>query len=150
MTQILEIEETEESAARASRAKLCMLEQMAEALEDEAAGLVRRAAGYEEEEFLLEREIEERQTQIERLALKLGGMRADRETLLAKIDSLTAEATALRDEVYGKEEARALAAIERASALEARPGLGDTEATGVSEATPAIYFRRARLVDVPH
>jgi hypothetical protein len=51
-----------------------MLEQMAEGLEDQVAVLYRRAATFEEEEFLLNREIEERQTEINRLVLKLDTM----------------------------------------------------------------------------
>jgi len=47
--------------------KMRILEQMAEALEDQVAVLYRRAAAFEEEEFLLTREIEERQTEINRL-----------------------------------------------------------------------------------
>lgn len=116
MTQVIEIAETDENAAPVLRAKMCMLAQMAEALEDEAAGLYRRAAGYEEEEFLLEREIDTRQTEINRLTLKLNGLRADRGALLEKIDALTTEAVGLREEVYSKEEARALDLLSARSA----------------------------------
>lgn len=147
MTLSTDIEETSESAAPNMRAKMRMLGQMAEALEDEAAGLYRRAAVYEEEEFLLEREIEERQTEINRLSLKLNALRADRDALLAKIASLTDEATALREEVYCNEEARALAAIERA-ALQMPPGQSDMEAMAESAAPRSVYFRRAELTDV--
>src|SRR3954453_21565659 len=130
MTQLIDaIEETGEGAAPNMRAKMCMLGQMAEALEDEAAGLYRRAAIYEEEEFLLEHEIEERQTEINRLSLKLNALRAGRDALLAKITALTDEAATLREEVYCDEEARALAAIERADALQMPPGQSDREAT---------------------
>src|SRR5437868_15262133 len=103
MTPLTGIEETSESTApsmRGMRAKLRMLEQMAEALEDEAAGLYRRAAVYEEEEFLLAREIEERQTEINRLSLKLTSLRADQDALLEKITALNGEAKALRQQVY--------------------------------------------------
>ena len=148
MTLSTDIEETSESVAPNMRAKMHMLGQMAEALEDEAAGLYRRAAVYEEEEFLLEREIEERQTEINRLSLKLNALRADRDALLAKIASLTDEATALREEVYCNEEARALAAIERADALQMPPGQSDMEATAESAAPRSVYFRRAELTDV--
>lgn len=148
MTQMIEIAETDENAAPVLRAKMCMLAQMAEALEDEAAGLYRRAAGYEEEEFLLEREIEARQTEINRLALKLNGLRADRDALLEKIDSLTGEAVALREEVYSKEEARALDAIARAAVSPMPPCSGDIEATGDGELPRSVYFRRAQLADM--
>jgi len=148
MTLSTDIEETSASVAPNMRAKMRMLGQMAEALEDEAAGLYRRAAVYEEEEFLLEREIEERQTEINRLSLKLNALRADRDALLEKITSLTDEATALREEVYCNEEAWALAAIERADALQLPPGQSDMEATAESAAPRSVYFRRAELTDV--
>ncbi|MEN3334614.1 MAG: hypothetical protein V7641_3979 [Blastocatellia bacterium] len=148
MTSLTDIEETGESTSPGMRAKMRMLAQMAEALEDEAAGLYRRAAGYEEEEFLLEHEIEERQTEINRLSLKLGALRADRDTLLAKITSLNDEATALREEVYCNEEARALAAIERADDLQMPPGQSVMEATAESAASRTVYFRRVELTDV--
>ena len=147
MTLSTDIEETSESVAPNMRAKMRMLGQMAEALEDEAAGLYRRAAVYEEEEFLLEREIEERQTEINRLSLKLNALRADRDALLAKITALTDEATTLREEVYCNEEARALAAIERAD-LVMPPGQSDMAATAESAAPRSVYFRRAELTDV--
>src|SRR5581483_3294130 len=118
-----------DSAPPVMRAKMRLLEQMAEALEDEAAGLYRRAAVCEDEECLLEREIEERQTEINRLSLKLNALRADRDALAKKITALTDEAAALREQVYHSEEAGVLAAIERAAALTLPPGAGDTQAT---------------------
>jgi chromosome segregation ATPase len=77
-----------------------MLEQMAEALEDQVAGLYRRAAAFEEEEFLLNREVEERQTEINRLMFKLEVMRAERERVIERIESISREAAAIREEVY--------------------------------------------------
>jgi chromosome segregation ATPase len=147
MTLLTDLEETGEGAVPGMRAKMRMLGQMAEALEDEAAGLYRRAAVYEEDEFLMEREIEERQTEINRLSLKLNALRASRAALLARITSLTDEATALREEVYCDEEARALAAIERA-ALQTPAGQSDIEATAESAAPRSIYFRRVEPADV--
>ena len=141
MTLSTDIEETSESVAPNMRAKMRMLGQMAEALEDEAAGLYRRAAGYEEEDFLLEREIEQRQTEINRLSLKLTGLRADRDALLARIDELMDEAAGLRETVYAGEEAQAIAAIERGT-LETPPG-GEALAEGAGPR--AHYFRRAAL-----
>jgi len=77
-----------------------MLEQMAEALEDQVAGLYRRAAAFEEEEFLLNREVEERQTEINRLTFKLEVMRAERERVIERIESISREAVAIRKQVY--------------------------------------------------
>jgi chromosome segregation ATPase len=143
MTLLTDTDTMGESPIATMRAKMHMLMQMAEALEDEAAGLYHRAAGYEEEEFLLEREIEERQTEINRLSLKLSGLRADRDTLMTRIDELTDEALALRETVYAGEEAQALAAIER----------GAVETPSRVEAMPedagpqAYYFRRAEMTE---
>ena len=92
-----------------------ILEQMAEALEDQVAGLYRRAAGFEEEEFLLNREVEERQTEINRLMLKLEAMRAERDRVIENIESISREAAAIREEVFRGEEEGALAAIEESS-----------------------------------
>ena len=141
-------EEISDSAPPVLRAKMRLLAQMAEALEDEAAGLYRRAAVCEEEACLLGREIEERQTEINRLSLKLSALRADREALLGKITALTDEAAALREQVYCSEEACVLAAIERAAALTLPPGAGDVEATVEPAAPRALYFRRADLADL--
>ena len=138
-------DEISDSGPPVMRAKMRLLEQMAEALEDEAAGLYHRAAVCEDEECLLEREIEERQTEINRLALKLNALRADREALTEKIAALKDEAAALREQVYCSEEAGVLAAIERAAALTLPPGGDDAEAT--VELTAPHYFRRADLGD---
>jgi chromosome segregation ATPase len=150
--EVTEIEKSDEGDAAAMRGKMRMLEQMAEALEDEAGGLYRRAAVYEEEEFLLAREIEARQTEINRLSLKLEGLRADRDALLGKIDSLTGEAATLREEVYRSEEARALAAIENAQTAEIaaaiRADVGDFGAISEDGALPATFFRRVQMADV--
>jgi len=72
---------------------------MAEALEDQVAGLYRRAAAFEEEEFLLNREVEERQTEINRLTFKLEVMRAERERVMERIESISPEAAAISEEV---------------------------------------------------
>jgi chromosome segregation ATPase len=77
-----------------------ILEQMAEALEDQVAGLYGRAAAFEEEEFLLNREVEERQTEINRLTFKLEVMRAERERVMERIESISSEAAAIREEVF--------------------------------------------------
>jgi hypothetical protein len=91
--------------------RMRMLEQMAEALEDEASGLYHRATACEEEEFLLVRGIEERQTEINRLQLKLDALRADRDGILDLVNTLRAEASALREELYSGQEMAALAIL---------------------------------------
>jgi chromosome segregation ATPase len=140
MTLLTDSEAAGEGVGRSTRAKMHMLAQMAEALEDEAAGLYRRAAAYEEEEFLLEREIEARQTEINRLSLKLTGLRTDRDSLLTRIEELTDEAAALRETVYTGEEAQALAAIEH-GAVETPPG----DALAKGGGPQSHYFRRAEV-----
>jgi predicted RNase H-like nuclease (RuvC/YqgF family) len=92
--------------------KIKMLEQMAEALEDQVGALYRRAAAFEEEEFLLNREVEERQTEINRLRLKLDGMRAERDRLIERIELISAEAATIREEVFSGQDEVALAAID--------------------------------------
>jgi predicted RNase H-like nuclease (RuvC/YqgF family) len=117
----------------APQARMRLLEQMAEALDDEAAGLYRRAASFEEEEVLLNREIDARQTEINRLQLKLDALRAERDRLIEKIETLTEEATALRD--------RALAG--ETFGVEPSEGDGFTPAERHDEASNALFFRRA-------
>src|SRR4030095_15427908 len=99
------------NAGSSPRVRMKLLIQMAETLEDQAAGLYRRVAASEEEEFLLNREIEERQTEINRLVLKLDALRAERDRLMEQIGSISAEATAMREEIFNGEEEFALAAI---------------------------------------
>src|SRR5262249_22541774 len=84
--------------------KMRMLEQMADALEDEIAGLFRRAAALEEEEFVLSHEVGERQTEINRLLLRLESMRAERERVMEKIESISREARAIREEAFNTED----------------------------------------------
>ncbi len=92
------------SISSSLRVKARMLEQMAEALEDEVGGLYRRAAAFEEEESLLSNEIGERQTEINRLLLKLDAMRAERDRVMEKIDLVSREAALLRDRVFSCDE----------------------------------------------
>ena len=131
------------NAASSPRVRMKLLIQMAETLEDQAAGLYRRAAASEEEEFLLNREIEERQTEINRLVLKLDALRAERDRLMEKIGSISAEATAMREEIFNGEEEFALAAIQ-ASAAVAGTGAAGEEPAGihVDPASGARFFRR--------
>ncbi len=97
-------EASQDSPAAPSRVKIRMLHQMAEALEDEAAGLCRRAATYEEEECLLKREIEERQTQINRLSLKAEALRMEHQGLMERVETICKEAIAIREEAVGMED----------------------------------------------
>lgn len=124
------------SAPSSQRVKMRILEQMAEALEDQVSGLYRRAAAFEEEEFLLNREVEERQTEINRLTLKLDSMRSERDRVMEKIESITREAAAMREALVDDEENNALAGIEEGG-LEV-----DEEAT-----RSAMYFRRLTLAE---
>lgn len=131
------------------RVRMRLLTQMAEALEDQAAGLYRRAAASEEEEFLLNREIEERRTEINRLVLKLEAMRAERDRVMEKIESISQEATAMREEVFNGEEEVALAAIESSgtAASKAPAGCegGRPEHTNGDPTQGASFFRRLTL-----
>ena len=134
---IAEIEVREPVSAPGSpRVKMRILEQMAEALEDQVAGLYRRAAAFEEEEFLLNREVEDRQTEINRLSLKLDSMRSERDRVMEKIESISREAAAMRDAVVDDEENNALAGIEEG-------GLEVDDETSRS----AMYFRRLTLAE---
>src|SRR6267142_1086713 len=99
MTVITESEPPADGLRSPARVKMRMLDQMAEALEDQVAGLYRRAAAFEEEEFLLNREIEERQPEINRLTFKLEVMRAERERVMKRIEFISREAAAIREEV---------------------------------------------------
>jgi chromosome segregation ATPase len=126
--------------------RMRMLQQMAEALEDEAAGLYRRAAAYEEEEFLLNNEIAERQTEINRLTMKMEAMRSERDGLLEKINAIRDEAAAMREEAFNSEEEIALAAIDNArvkATLEAAQRENERGFPGEGNASQrSAYFRR--------
>ena len=127
-----------------SRVKMRMLEQMAEALEDEAAGLYRRAAAFEEDEFLLNREIEERQTEINRLLLKLESLRAERDGVLEKIESITSEASQMRDEAFKTEEDEvAFRAIAEDEMVEPYIAASDQD----NQPNGSVFFRRLTLAD---
>lgn len=123
------------AASSAPRVKTRMLEQMAEALEDEAAGLYRRAAAFEEEEFLLNKEIGERQTEINRLLLKLEAMQAERDRVIEKVEQISSEAAAVRERAFDGDEEDALAAID------ASRGQYDNPSTG------ALFFRRMTVAE---
>jgi predicted RNase H-like nuclease (RuvC/YqgF family) len=146
MTMLNDCEVAQDGGISSPRARMRMLQQMAEALEDEAAGLYRRAAAYEEEEFLLNHEITERQTEIKRLLLKLEAMRSQRDGLLEKIDAIRNEATAIREEAFNSEEEIALAAIDNARVKETL-GAAHCEsemgfAGDINASQSSAYFRR--------
>ncbi|MEW6206995.1 MAG: hypothetical protein AB1631_01410 [Acidobacteriota bacterium] len=83
--------------------KRAMLQQMAEALEDQAAALYRRVSAFEEEDFLVCREIEEHQTEINRLHLKLEAVRSERDSVLERVEYLRSEASAMREAMFSNE-----------------------------------------------
>ena len=151
MTFFTDCEIADGGMASSPRVRARMLQQMAEALEDEAAGLYRRAAAYEEEDFLLGCEINERQTEINRLLLKLEAMRSDRDGLLEKIEAIRNEAAALREEVFNSEEEIALAVIDNRKANEAPEDVERESKMGFSSEDKAshdsLYFRRMILAD---
>jgi hypothetical protein len=153
MTVHTEIKEPACDLSSPPGVKMRMLEQMAEALEDQVAGLYRRAAAFEEEEFLLNREVEERQTEINRLMLKLEAMRAERDRVMERIESISGEAAAMREEVFNGEEEVALAAIESSTAeASTGPGCGDLQPgfTGGDPSRGAMFFRRMTLAEQAH
>ena len=136
------------------RSKMRLLIQMAETLEDQAAGLYRRVAVAEEEEFMLNREIEERQTEINRLVLKLEAVRAERDSLMEKIDTISGEAIALREEIFNGEDESALSAIDAsAGSGEGAAGCngGQPACTNGDPLSSATFFRRMTLSEqTPH
>lgn len=153
MTGITESEAPADGLNSPSRLKMRMLEQMAEALEDQAAGLYRRAAAFEEEEFLLNREVEERQTEINRLTLKLDVMRAERDRVMERIESISREAAAIREEVFSGEDEVALAALENSTAKAStgsRCEEGQPVASGGDPSRSTTFFRRLTLADQVH
>jgi predicted RNase H-like nuclease (RuvC/YqgF family) len=83
--------------------KRAMLQQMAEALEDQAAALYRRVSAFEEEDFLVCREIEEHQTEINRLHLKLEAVRCERDSVLERVEYLRSEASNMREAMFNGE-----------------------------------------------
>ena len=117
------------------RVKTRMLEQMAEALEDEAAGLYRRAAAFEEEEFLLNKEIGERQTEINRLLLKLEAMRAERDRVIEKIEQISSEAAAVRERVFNGNDEDSIEAAQTSQGQYENPSTG------------ALFFRRMTVAE---
>jgi predicted RNase H-like nuclease (RuvC/YqgF family) len=149
MTILNDCEVAQGGRISSPRAKMKILRQMAEALEDQAGALYRRAAAYEEEEFLLDHEITERQTEINRLLLKLEAMRSERDGLLGKIEAIRNEAAAMREEAFNSEEEVALAALDDARVEDALEAIGSEGRASYSGGGPqtSAYFRRIVLTD---
>ncbi|HSE97178.1 MAG TPA: hypothetical protein VLD57_02835 [Blastocatellia bacterium] len=118
--------------------KIRMLYQMAEALEEEAVKLFRRAAIFEEEEFLLNREIEERQGEIKRLQAKLETLRGERDRIFGKIHGIQAEVAAMREEISNNEEEITLANVSSARLL-------DVELVVEDQPPRPVFFHRMTL-----
>jgi hypothetical protein len=123
MTTVVDDARISTSVSSSPRVKARMLEQMAEALEDEVGGLYRRAAAFEEEESILDKEIGERQTEINRLLLKLDAMRAERDRVMERIELVSHESALMRDRAISCEE-------------DGTDGPSDEASTG------AVFFRR--------
>ena len=151
MTILNDCEVAQGGRVSSPRVKMRILHQMAEALEDQAGALYRRAAAYEEEEFLLNHEITERQTEINRLLLKLEAMRSERDGLLGKIEGIRNEAAAMREEAFNREEEIALAALDPARVEDALEAVGSESGTSYSggggPSQSSAYFRRMALTD---
>ena len=115
--------------------RMRMLQQMAEALEDEASSLLLRAAGLEEEELLLNRRIDEHQTEINRLQLKLQAIQSERDGLFDRVETLRDEARAMTEEAYNNEDEIALSVID------------DIPSAEIEKDQPRgpIFFQRSRL-----
>ena len=75
--------------------RMRMLQQMSEALEDEASSLLLRAGGFEEEEVCLNRQIDDHQTEINRLRFRLDAVLSEQNSLLERVESLRREARAM-------------------------------------------------------
>lgn len=143
---IVETEGIKDGGALLPHIKVRMLQQMAEALEDEAKGLYQRVAAFEEEEFLITREIEERKTEINRLSLKLEAMRSEHDGLLGKIETIRSEVTAMREEVCDGEEEIALLAIDDTQTDELEAANCQAQNRDEKQRT-SVFFHRTTLSD---
>jgi chromosome segregation ATPase len=117
--------------------RMRMLQQMSEALEDEASSLLLRAGGFEEEEVLLNRQIDDHQTEINRLRLKLDAVRSEQTSLMERVESLRDEARAMREEAYNNEDEIALSVIDDVPPAEAEK----------AEPLGPVFFHRPKLTD---
>ncbi|HEV8484080.1 MAG TPA: hypothetical protein VGV87_11100 [Blastocatellia bacterium] len=116
-----------------NQVRMRMLQQMSEALEDEASSLLLRAASLEEEDFLLNRQVDDRQTEINRLQLKLEAVRSERDGLLERVENLRDEARAMTEEAHNNEDEIALSLIDDLPSAEAEQPRGP------------VFFQRSRL-----
>jgi predicted RNase H-like nuclease (RuvC/YqgF family) len=115
--------------------RMRMLQQMSEALEDEASSLLLRAAALEEEDLLINRQIDERQTEINRLQLKLEAIQGERDSLIERVECLRDEARAMTEEAYNNEDEIALSVIDDLLSVEVEQG----------QPRGPIFFQRSRL-----
>jgi len=100
-----------ELVATSPRTRVRMLEQMAGTLEAEIAGLCRRAAAFEEDDNLIQHEIESQQEVLNRLSARRSELRAERDGLLSRIESLTTEALEMREQVSNYQDEIVLEAL---------------------------------------
>jgi len=133
MSTVLEENTIVVSESASNQVRMRMLQQMSEALEDEASSLLLRAASLEEEDFLLNRQVDDRQTEINRLQLKLEAVRSERDGLLERVESLRGEARAMTEEAHNNEDEIALSLID------------DLPSAEVEQARGPIFFQRSRL-----
>ena len=117
--------------------RMRMLQQMSEALEDEASSLLLRAGGFEEEEVCLNRQIDDHQTEINRLRFRLDAVLSEQNSLLERVESLRREARAMMEEAYNSEDEIALSVIDDVPPAEAE----DPQPRG------PVFFQRPRLTD---
>ena len=141
---IYENEVTMYPQATPPRIKLRMLQQMAEALEDEAAVLNHRASVFDDDEQSLVREISDRQTEINRLSLKLEALRSERKGLADRVQAIRKEAATIREEVLESEEEVALQAIVTSQ----KAGGRWLESEPVVEQRGSVFFQRVLLPDL--
>jgi predicted nuclease with TOPRIM domain len=130
------------------RIRVRTLQQMAEALEDEAAGLDRRAAAFEEEELVVTREVQAHQTEINRLLLRLQSIRSERDSVVERIEKLGTEARHLKQRSLSSEDEEGLGAMESCEfddRMNRRTDLADSR--GVSGQDRSTYFRRMSVTD---
>ncbi len=77
-----------------------VFDQMAEALEDEAAVLRMRAAFIEDEEETLNHKLEAHMTTMMRLQMRMESLHGERQGLIEKVEALHAEALSLRHDLH--------------------------------------------------
>jgi hypothetical protein len=131
------------------RLRLKMLHQMAEALDDEAAGLDRKAASLEEEECLLKQKADEHQTEVNRLLLLLQSIRSEHHGVREKIEKLTQESRELKEQSFLGEDDLALDFLELpAAALSGGPDSSQVVRHDTEASAGSSYFRRMSVTDL--